>query len=293
MHDTRRGFVYALGSAISAGAISALSKALLAGMKPLVISGLVFLLAGLVLLPYRPRQIPGKRSAAWMLATGFLGAALAPSLYLIGLDQTSAVNASLLNNTEVFFTALIAFAIFKETLKRNQFLEGILVVAGVVVVATNLDLSAIQQGAGLAGNLLVIGASFVWAIDNNLSRITSQKFGPLFVSKFRNLVGGGLVMAYLVVIAQPIVVPIGSLPLLVALTAVIVSATVLFMAALVRIGAVRSLLVFSSASIFGSLFAVALLGEAITPVQLAGGALILSGVYLIQRSEGTPEILNS
>jgi drug/metabolite transporter (DMT)-like permease len=293
MHDSTRGYIYALGSAISAGAIPALSKALLVEMKPLLISGLVFLLAGLVLLPYKPRQILGKRSATWMLASGLLGSALAPTLYLFGVDQTSAVNASLLTNTEVFFTALIAFAVFRETLKRNQLLEGILVLAGVIVVSTNLELSGIQLQQGLAGNLLVIAASFVWGVDNNVSRITSHKFGPLFVSKFRNVIGGGLVMAYLVAVAQPIVVPIESLPLLVALTAFIVSATLFFMAALTRIGAVRTLLVFSSTSIFGSLFAVALLQESITQVQLAGGALIITGVYLIQRSEGRPEVSNS
>jgi drug/metabolite transporter (DMT)-like permease len=57
------------------------------------------------------------------------------------------------------------------------------------------------------------------------------------------------------------------------------------MAALVRIGAVRTLLAFSTTSIFGSVFSVAVLGEGLTLVQVTGGALILLGVYLIQKSE--------
>ncbi len=284
---SKLGYVYGLGSAVTAGLIPILSKLLLVNTKPLTISALVFLVAGLMLIPYRPKGLPGKLSIRWMLATGLIGAALAPALYLYGVNQTSAINASLLTNAEVFFTALLAFLVFKERLKRKQLLESVLVVAGIVIVSTDLDFSSVQLLHGVSGNLLILGASLVWAVDNNLSRITSQKFGPIFVSKYRNIFGGGLLLGFLLATSASIEVPPSAVPLLILFAADIALATLTFMAALVRIGAVRTLLVFSTTSIFGSLFAIAGLGESVTLVQASGGALILLGVYLIQKSEGT------
>jgi len=280
------GYLYALGSAVTGGLIPVFSKLLLVNVKPLTISALVFLIGGLILIPYRPKELPGRRSAGWMVATGLLGAALAPALYMYGLNQTSAINAALLTNAEVFFTAVLAFLVFKERLKRKQLLESILVMAGIVVVSTDLDFSSVQLLHGLTGNLLILGSGMVWALDNNLSRITSQRFGPIFVSKFRNIFGGGLLLGFLVATSASLAVPASVLPLLFLFAADIALATLTFTAALVRIGAVRALLVFSTTSIFGSLFAVAGLGETITLIQVSGGALILLGVYLIHKSEG-------
>jgi len=262
-----------------------LSKLALVSVQPLTVSALVFLVAGLILLLYHPKERPGRKSAGWMLVTGLIGAAVAPALYLYGINQTSAVNAALLSNAEVFFTGVIAFVVFKETLKRRQLFESLIVVAGIVVVTTGLDFSSVQLLHGLAGNLLVLAAGLFWAVDNNLSRVTSQKFGPVFVAKFRNIFGGGLLLGFLIATSAFSSVPIASVPILILYAADVALATLTFMAALVRIGAVRTLLAFSTTSIFGSLFSVVVLGEGVTIIQATGGALILLGVYLIQKSE--------
>ena len=282
---SRSGYLFGIGSAVTAGLIPVLSKLALVSVKPLTVSALVFLVAGLMLLFYHPKERPGKKSAGWMLVTGLLGAAVAPALYLYGINQTSAVNAALLSNAEVFFTGVIAFAVFKETLKRRQLFESLIVIAGIVIVTTSLDFSSVQLLHGLTGNLLVLAAGLVWALDNNLSRVTSQKFGPVFVSKFRNIFGGGLLLGFLVATSAFSVVPTAAVPILILYAADVALATITFMAALVRIGAVRTLIAFSTTSIFGSVFSVTLLGEGITIVQVTGGALILLGVYLIQKSE--------
>src|SRR2546428_6042775 len=230
------GYLYALGSAVTGGLIPVLSKLLLVNVKPLTISALVFLVAGLILFPYHPKDLPGRRSVGWMVATGLLGAALAPAVYLYGVDQTSAINAALLTNAEVFFTAVLAFLVFKERLKRKQLLEIILVVAGIVVVSTDLDFSSVQVLHGLTGNLLIIGSGMVWALDNNLSRITSQRFGPIFVSKVRNIFGGGLLLGFLLVTSASRAVPCPALPLLFLYGGDIALATITFIAVLGRFG---------------------------------------------------------
>ncbi|MDA4128701.1 MAG: DMT family transporter [Thaumarchaeota archaeon] len=121
---SKRGYLYALGAAIFGGTIPALSKLLVATTGPLVISSLVFLIGGLVLLPYKPRKLPTGRGILLIPAIGIMGALAAPVLYLYGIQHSTAVNASLLTNSEVFFTALIAFVVFHEKLKRKQIVSS-------------------------------------------------------------------------------------------------------------------------------------------------------------------------
>jgi len=205
-------------------------------------------------------------------------------LYFTGVQESSAVNASLLGNGEVLFTALIGFGIFHESLRRRQLAEGLLIALGVIVVSSNLQSGGVSLIQGLSGNVLIVGATIFWSIDNNLSRVASQRMGLSMVAKFKGLIGGGITILLLVA-SSSLVVPVTSLPLIAILAVIFTAMTLLSVGAFRLIGAVRTILVFSTSSILGPLFAFVVLGEGISLIQVAGGALILCGVYLIQRSE--------
>ena len=205
-------------------------------------------------------------------------------MYFTGVQESSAVNASLLGNGEVLFTALIGFGIFHESLRRRQLAEGLLIALGVIVVSSNLQSGGVSLIQGLSGNVLIVGATIFWSIDNNLSRVASQRMGLSMVAKFKGLIGGGITIILLVA-SSSLVVPVTSLPLIAILAVIFTAMTLLSVGAFRLIGAVRTILVFSTSSILGPLFAFVVLGEGISPIQVAGGALILCGVYLIQRSE--------
>jgi drug/metabolite transporter (DMT)-like permease len=283
----RRGYAYALLGAVCGGIVPTLSK-LVSTSGPLEVSALVALLGGGVLIPYKAKVVPRKNDLFLLLPIGILGAAVGPFLYISGIRDTTAVNASLLVNGELFFTSIIAFAAFRETLKRVQLLMGLLVVIGIIVVSTNLDLSSVQLTSGISGNILIIASTFLFGIENNLSRIASQRLGPVLVTKYRNLIGGVVLLAVMAGISAPLTVSLSALPLVLGLAVANAATVLLTISALRRIGAVRTLLVFSTSSIFGSIFALIFLREQITPVQILGGAFMLSGIYLIQRTEDRP-----
>ena len=250
----------------------------------MVASGLAVLLAGAILVPYRPRAVPRGENAWLILGLSLAGATLAPILYFTGVQQSSAVNASLLTNSEVLFTALIGFGVFHESLRRRQLAEGLLIAVGVVVISVNLQSGLVSSSQGVAGNVLLVGASIFWSIDNNLSRVASQRVGISMIAKFKGLIGGGITVIFLV-LSSSLAVPPTSLPLIAILAVVFTAMTLLSVGAFRLIGAVRTILVFSLSSILGPVFAFIILGESVSLVQVVGGALILSGVYLIQRSE--------
>jgi drug/metabolite transporter (DMT)-like permease len=286
MKDTTKGYCYALGWALLGGTAPVVTKLLVQDVNPLVASGLAVLLSGAILLPYKPKVVPRGGNARLILGLALAGATVAPILYFTGVQQSSAVNASLLSNGEVLFTALIGFGIFHESLRRRQLAEGLLIAVGVIVVSANLQSGGVSLTTGLSGNLLLVGATIFWSIDNNLSRVASHRVEIPVVAKFKGLIGGSTTML-LLLFTSSLVVPLTSLPLTVTLAVIFTGMTLLSVGAFKLIGAVRAILVFSASSIMGPLFAFIVLGETITPVQVAGGALILSGVYLIQRSEAS------
>jgi drug/metabolite transporter (DMT)-like permease len=283
--ETTRGYLYAILGALCSGSVPTLAKILLTDNGAVVITGLSFLLSGFVLLLYQPRLKPAKSSIPYLIFFGLVGAAIAPLMYTVGLNETTVVNASLLANGEILFTTLIAFTVFGERLSRSQASRGGLIVVGVIIVSTNLDLTHIQFLQGLVGNILVLGSTVGWAVENNIIVLATKRFNVSSISKFRNLIGGGVVTAFVLIGGLPFGFTPYATTVLVLLALALSGGTYLFIAAVKRLGAIRMLLVWSTSTVFGAFFGVVVLGEQITPAQLAGGACILLGVYLFRRSE--------
>lgn len=283
--EVAKGYVYAVVGAVCGGSVTTLTKYLLESNGPVPITGLAYTLSGLMLLLYRPRLKPMKASVPYLLVMGLVGGVAAPLLYTFGLNQTTAVNAALLANGEVLFTTAIAYSMLGERLVRAQAVWGLLIIVGLMVVSTNLDITHISFLQGIVGNMLVVGSTVGWAVENNLIVVATKKFEVPSLSKFRNLIGGVVVMAFVVLGGYTFdFAPYDDFVL--ALLAIVVGVgTVLFIAAIKRLGAIRMLLVWSTSSVFGAVFAFVFLGEQITLGQLVGGALMLLGVYLFRRSE--------
>ena len=283
--ETSRGYLYALVASVCGGAQPTIVKFLLGSNSPVTITGLSFVLSGLMLVFYRPRVKPAKGSVPYIVLFGLVGALAAPLAFIIGLSETTAVNGSLLANGEILFTTIIAYMVFGERMSRAQATRGLLILAGIVVVSTDLDLAQVGLVQGLLGNVLILGSTVGWAVENNLIAVATRRFDVSSLSKFRNLLGG-LVLSSFALVAG---IPFGFAPFdtfaLVLLAVCVSVATLMFMAALKRLGAIRMLLVWSTSTIFGAVFALVFLGEQITPAQLAGGVMILLGVYLFRRGD--------
>jgi drug/metabolite transporter (DMT)-like permease len=286
--EVARGYTYAIVGSICGGSVPTLTKIILVTHGPVVVVGFSFLLSGLLLLLYRPRVKPAAKSLPYLLYFGLVGAALAPLMFTFGLNQTTAVNGALLSNGEGLFTTVIAFTIFGERLGRGQGARGLLIVAGLVIVSTNLSLAHVAFLQGIAGNLLIVGSMVFWAIENNLIASASKKFDVSSLSKFRNLLGGVVVSIFVLVSGIPFGFSAYDVTALILLSFALSGGTYLFIAAVKALGAIRMILVWSTSTVFGALFALVFLGEQITVVQALGGALILSGVYLFHRGETGP-----
>ncbi len=283
--EASRGYLYTIIGALCGASVPTLTKILLADNGPVVVSGLGVLLSGILLLAYRPRAAPSRQSAPYLLFIGVVGAGAAPLLWAAGINETTVINASLLANGEVLFTTLIAFFVLGERLARAQAGRGLLIVAGILVVSTNLDLTHVQFLQGLLGNVMILLATLGWGFENNVIVAASSRFDAATLSKFRNLIGGGVVVASAALMGLPLRLSAYDAAVLALLVLAISGTTYMFIAALQRLGAIKMILVYSLSTVFGAAFGLVILREQVTPAQLLGGALIIAGVYLFRRSE--------
>jgi O-acetylserine/cysteine efflux transporter len=138
-------------------------KAALAVLPPLLLAVLRFALALVPALLWVPRPAVAWRKLA---AYGVLiGAGQFGLLYMAIDGRISPGLASLVVQTQVFFTIALAMWADGERMRRLQWVALLLATSGIVVIAVNTG-----GDATVAGLLMVLGAAGAWAGGNQVAR---------------------------------------------------------------------------------------------------------------------------
>lgn len=285
--NKRLGYMAALGAAALAGLIPVFGKQYLTDLDPLVTAGFANLFAGLVILPLAPKP-PFKGDDRWrLIVIALAGAAVGPVLYWQGLPATSGSEAAMLMNIETVFTMALAVAVLRERAGVAEVACVVGIVVGAVVLTTGL--STALDPAHVAGNLLIVGGTAVWAIDNNLSTGLSRRNSPQAVAAWKNVVGAGLVVVIAVALGRDLAaVPSHFVGLLLAGGVGTGVSLTLFYLALRHIGAYRTSAVFGLGGVFGAAAAFFVLGERLALVQVAGGGLMVAAAVALAVTHSEP-----
>lgn len=281
------GYVAAFLSALLVGSISTASKPVLSNINPLLLASVVYLLAATVASPLASKSsLRSIQKKDWflILAISSLGAILAPSLFFVGLQQTSASDTAILSNGETIFTVLLALALFKERLRLRGHLAVALVLCGLVIVTTNLQFTGTLTDLKKEGNLFVLTSMALWALDNNLSKIIAHRVDVSRLVQLKSLIGGCVLLLFVIALKIPLNISLTEVPniLLVGLVGFGLS-LYFFLHGLKRVGTVRTMLIYSTSSIFGLTFASIFLHEEIGIYQIIAIVIMLSGIFLITR----------
>ena len=293
------GYVAVLSSAFIFGIGTTINKMLLESASPLLIASVTYLAGGLVmagssLLPAKTRSVsllklPTRektgfvgRDLALVAMIILFGAVLAPTAYLTGLNNTTAVSASFLGNTETLFTIGIAFVFLGERGKLKDYVAMVLLVIGAVVLTTNLNLYQLTSTGSLLGNLLVLTSCLFWGIDNNVSRLLTVKRGLLQVGSLKGILGGGILLVVTIFFGLQVVAsPITILYIVIVGIFTVGLSLLLFLFSLQEIGAMRTGVIFSTPSLFGAVSAFLILREPISLVQALAGLAMLFAIYVL------------
>jgi len=293
------GFVGVLLSAILFGVSTTLNKIALTNTNPILIAGLSYFSAGLLLLiihysPFHPKLLSlfetttpteheiAKKDYKILGLIILFGSVIAPLMLLQGLKTTTAVNTSLLLSTESFFTALIAFTFLRERGTKKEYTGILLLIIGVIFLTTNANFQEINLTQSITGNILVLGACVFWGLDNNLSKSLSKKTEIIYITGLKCLIGGTILLSMPLFLNIKYEVPLVSLPYILSVGALSIALSILlFLFALREIGSMRTGAIFSVSSLFGAIFAFFALGESFSIVQLLSGVIMLFGVYVL------------
>ena len=89
----------------------------------------------------------------------------------MGIGRTSSANVSLLGNFEIVATTLIALMVFKEAVSRRLWLAIALVTLASAILSFEGEEAFVLNG----GSLLVLGACLCWGMENNCTKMISNK----------------------------------------------------------------------------------------------------------------------
>lgn len=155
------------------------SKILLGSIEPVMMAAILYLGAGIgVGIIYITRKNQKKvgnsglnRSDLPYVFGMILLDIAAPVCLMLGLEATTAANASLLNNFEIAATAVIALVIFKEAITARLWI-GIGLITLSSIILSFEDVTSLQFSWG---SLLVLLAAVCWGFENNCTRKISSK----------------------------------------------------------------------------------------------------------------------
>jgi drug/metabolite transporter (DMT)-like permease len=291
--------LFAFISAALFGSISTVAKpALSTTIHPLLISSLVYLVAAAVMTPIAHKSsmsegggdnalLRKRKNYLYIFGIAIFGAVIAPTLYFIGLEQTTASHAAILSTAEIAFTVVIALLFFGEQIKPVGYIGVILVLLAVIIITTTQNLQDLGSLTKINyGDLLIVSSTLFWGIDNNISKIISHKISAAKVVQIKSFIGGSLLMAIVIVFGIEININLTQIPNIILLGAGGFAISIFFfLHSLRRIGTVRTIVIFSTSSIFGVIFSIAFLHEQLQISQLMAIPVMIFGVYLVNRKK--------
>jgi drug/metabolite transporter (DMT)-like permease len=284
------------------------TKRLSAELSPLTISLLRYGLGTLGLLPWfaresvrrrggPPRQAGAARlgagDAAALALLGLLGVALFSFCLTAGVKMSTASAGSLLTNSQPIFTTLLAPLIIDEKFTPRRLAGALLGLAGVALIVTGGRLSAaLLRQEYFLGNLVLTGGAVAISLQTILLKRFVVRFGG-FLPTFLTMLSGSLFLAAAVLATGGwrelgALGPSGWLLALYIGLAGTALVYPLFNAALRGYGVVRSVGYKLLIPVFGILLAWLLLGERPGWPTLAGAAVVIGAVLLLQRAAEEP-----
>lgn len=231
------------------------------------------------------------RERAWLGLAVAAGAGLNLAIFL-AFERTSIALALLGFYTYPAMVTIVSAGLGHERLDAARIAALGLAVAGMVAVVAG----GLQPGATLAVDPLGISLALVAALCQTVFVVANRGYASVRNEEAMGVIlGGSMVIAIAVTLvadgAGALLLPFGNPNLLVLLVGVglFVAAlpSFMFLTGIRRLGPVRAGILMLFEPVVGAALAAIVLGEALAPVQLLGGATILVAALLVQRARAS------
>jgi drug/metabolite transporter (DMT)-like permease len=230
-----------------------------------------------------------RRDVLTLGVAALIGIFLNQLTFVYAIKLTTATTVALLFGTLPVLAGLFAFVLGIERLGRRFWLAGLLAFGGAALVA-------LGSGGGLSGHLwgdlLALGATVTWAWYTVAAAPLLARYSPLRMSSLAFLIG---TMPLLAVAAPQLASQdygfSASIWLMYVFAVVgpLVVANLLWFGAISRVGPSRASVFANLQPFLAAIFALLILSESLTRLQIAGGLAIAAGIVLSRdRVGGAP-----
>jgi len=254
--------------------------------------GVGLLILGATVLARRQFALPSLTDFAYLALLGFLGVTFHQWLQATGLQTARATTTAWIVATIPVFTALLGWLVLKEKMGWVR-VAGIAVAAlGVLLIVSDGNIRSLVRGdAGTFGDLLILISAVNWAVYTILSRRELSRH-PAARMMFYVMLSGWLFACIWIFGFGPGLSEIPNLKFdgwAAILVLGIFGSGLAYIAwydALREIPASQLGVFINIEPLVTMLIAAPMIGEPITVISLIGGAIIIFGVWLVNRQSG-------
>ena len=275
----------ALGVAVVFGTGVVFAKAAIDHFPPILLMSIRFTVAAAVLLCFvrPPWHLMGK-----IFFAALIGATIQYSLTYSGLAGLDASIMILVVQLEVPFAALLAWLVFKDPLGWRGFGGMALAFVGIALIS-----GSPEQRGNLLPILLVAGGAFTFALGQIMVKRIGQVGGITMIACVAAMAGPQLFVSSLVfergqweaIVSAPALVWWAVAFLALVMTSL---GYAMWYDLLGRHDVTRVIPYLLLVPVTGVLGGVLFLGEAMTSIRFAGGALVVAGVAVMSLTRGPP-----
>jgi len=293
--SNKKVYLFVAGSAVFFGTMEVALKLAGSNFDPFQITFLRFVIGGFFLLPFaiieyrrQPKGFMTGRLWLSMLILGVVNLPFCMILFQLGVMYSNAATAAVIFCINPIFTMLFAHVMTRDDkVNRNKMMALALGLVGLVFMIRPWD---IQEGNTLQGFLFSFSAAVIFGFYGVLGGKTVNRAG-VFTQTTSSFFFGSLVLLFLLILLdRPILTGVTDNLVLVLYVSIVVTGGgyLLYFLAMKYSNATTASITFFLKPVIAPIFAVIILGEAITYNMYIGIALILAASYMMSFRKQRP-----
>jgi drug/metabolite transporter (DMT)-like permease len=210
----------------------------------------------------------------------------------IGLNFTTAINASVIAVAQPTVTFILSWIIYRDTITRGQALGAAISLLGVVTVLTHGNPLALAELAFNVGDLVICVSVVGFALYAIFLRNAPKEFSQLTMLSIIQIMGAAILLPIYVwesVYVKPM--QLDAITVSAALWAAVVIAILamwLWNLGVTAVGANKSSVYVYTRLLFVTVGAILILDERVYPYHAVAFVLVVSGIWLVSRARTKP-----
>jgi drug/metabolite transporter (DMT)-like permease len=241
-----------------------------------------------------PREKVPIKDHRFFLIASLCGVSFNQGLFLLGLNMTSPIDASIIITCGPLFAMIFAAILLKEPITFLK-MSGVAVGAiGAILLVYNAHHASTVHSSSLTGNLMVFGSSVIYAFYLVFSKPLTQRYSPVTLMKWMFLYASVMVtpLYFGKVISAPVYLHPEVTPVLQMMYTLFMATFITYLLipmAQQRIRPTTISMYNNLQPLVASLVAISIGMDHFSIIKLLSAILIFTGVYLVTRSKAKPE----